>query len=132
MAYETRYSVNERVIHNRLYGEMTPEDPAGFNTATLDLIRSGDAPVHLIFDTSDLQPVGVPLKDVLEMVTFPGENKLGWVIIVGENPFARFVGSLLMQAGRVKYRMVGSLDEAVAILQRMDTSLQYVMQEPQS
>ncbi len=132
MPYQTRYSVNERVIHNRLYGEMTPEDPAGFNAATLDLIRSGDAPVHLIFDTSSLEPVNVPLKNVVEMVTFPGENKLGWVIIVGENPFARFVGSMLMQAGRVKYRMVGSMDEAVAILQRMDTSLQYAIQDQQN
>ena len=127
MAYETEYYVDQRVIYNRFTQQMSAEDAEGANSSTLDLLREGDAPVHVIIDVSALDLIAIDLKELTATVDFPRDNKVGWVIVVGDNPLARIVGSLVMQDGHVKSRFVESLDEAVNILERMDATLQHAL-----
>jgi hypothetical protein len=48
----------------------------------------------------------------------------GWVIIVSNpNSFVRFIGTVAIQLLNLRFRMVGSMEEALSTLQKLDPTL---------
>jgi hypothetical protein len=123
MLHEIGYSIDNRVIYVRFDGDLTTDDALASNVATIELIRGGIAPVHYIVDTRHLKNVRVNLKQMTEVATFLREPNLGWVIVIGGSPIARFLSSVIMQMKHQNFHFAESLEDAHASLTRVDTSL---------
>jgi hypothetical protein len=123
MLHEIGYSIDKRVIYVRFDGDLTTDDALASNVATIELIRGGVAPVHYIVDTRHLKNVRVNLKQMTEVATFLREPNLGWVIVIGGSPIARFLSSVIMQMKHQNFHFAESLEDALASLTRVDTTL---------
>ncbi len=127
MPCEIRYLVEQRVIVTRLYGRLSHEDSEQFNRQNIDLIRCGDGQVHIIFEIEDLQHIELNVRQMLSLMSFTREPGLGWVVIVGGNQFAKFLGTLVLQAGSVNHRFVRNSQEAFDLLKHLEPDLDFVL-----
>src|SRR5688572_15302383 len=123
MPHEIGYLIDKRVIYHRFSGHVTIDEIREGNTAAIDFIRRGGPPVHDIVDASAVVDVHFHLKELLSATSFTREPQLGWMILVGGNPLVRFFATMLGQVGRLHFHTANDLDEAFAILQRVDLSL---------
>lgn len=124
MSYSVSWLVEKRVIHLRLENEVTVEDAENINHHLLEYFDAGQPPlVHLIVDTTRLAHFPTNLN-VLNKVssTYMNHPLLGWIVVIGTNPMARFIGSMITQLFRVRFRMVTSFEAAVVYLAEVDTS----------
>jgi len=124
MKHQIEYAMDKRVIRVRYIGDLTQEEAKITNTAVTEMIRDGIAPVHFIADATQLEALKINLMQMREAASFLREPQLGWLIIIGGNPIARFMGSLVIQLRKANFRFVDSLDEAFAVLSRVDTTLE--------
>ncbi len=123
MAYETHYLIDRRVILTRLYDNLSPEDSAKFNQRNIELTRQGADQVHIIFDITDLRNIDLNIRQMLGLMSFTREAQLGWVIIVGGPQFAKFMGTIVLQAGGVNHRFVTAMNDAYTTLQHLEPDL---------
>ena len=123
MLHEIGYSIDKRVIYVRFDGDLTTDDALTSNVSTIELIRGGVAPVHYVVDTRNLKNVRVNLKQMTEVATFLREPNLGWVIVIGGSPIARFLSSVVMQMKHQNFHFADSPEDALASLARVDTTL---------
>jgi hypothetical protein len=123
MLSEIGYSIDKRVIYVRFEGDLTTEDGLNSNATAVELIRGGVAPVHYVVDTRGMKNVRVNLKQLTEVSTFLREPNLGWVIVIGGSPIARFLSSVVMQMKHKNFHYADSLEDALASLSRVDTTL---------
>jgi len=123
MPCEIHYLIDHRVILTRLYGDLSREDSEIFNRQNVDLLTRGASQVHIIFDTTQLQHINLNIREMLSLMSFTHEPHLGWVFIVGGSPMAKFMGTLVLEAGGVNYRFVNTMDDALATLRRFEPDL---------
>jgi hypothetical protein len=123
MPYEAYYQTQRRVIYTRLAGNLSLEDVKNLNDADTGLLRAGTNSVHIIFDTTQLNQMNIDLRRMEQAIQFAREPQLGWVIIIGSNPIARYLGSIVMRTGRANFRFVETMGEALMALSRIDPSL---------
>ncbi len=123
MAYEIGYSIDQRVIFVRVYGDYTYEDAHDSNVTAIELIRSGVGPVHIIIDSHEMGSFKIGLSQLRETITMFREPNIGWIIAIGVNPMIRFIGSMVMQMGHVNFRFVENMNDALDTLQRVDLTL---------
>ena len=117
------YWIDRRVTFHQIAGDLSAADLLEANAVVIRLVREGEAPVHHVIDALRLGKLGIHLKDLPEIVTILKESNLGWVVMIGGNPVTRFLASVMTQSGRVKFRIVDSLDDARKLLQKMDATL---------
>jgi hypothetical protein len=115
--------IEKHVIYHRFYGQITIDDIREGSEAAVELIRGGGPLVHDIVDARGVGDVNFHLKELLNATGFTREPQLGWMILVGGNPLVRFFATMLGQVGRLHFHTANDLDEAFAILQRVDLSL---------
>ncbi len=123
MPYETYFQTPRRVIYTRLAGKLSLDDVKKFNEVDTGLLRNGSGSVHIIFDTNELSHMDIDLRQMEQAIRFTREPQLGWVIIIGSNPIARYLGSIVMRTGRANFRFVETMGEALMALARIDPSL---------
>jgi hypothetical protein len=123
MPHQISYLIDKRVIYHRFHGHITIDEIREGSTAAADLIRRGEPPVHDIVDATGVANLDFHLRELLNATSFIKEPQLGWMILVGGNPLVRFFATMLGQVGRVHFHTANDLDEAFAILQRVDPSL---------
>lgn len=89
-------------------------------------LETGEAPVHNIIDATELGDFPKSLKVLRESSKYSVEHpNAGWNILVGfsSNPLLKFLSSAVSQITGVKFKQVDSIEEAQAVLRRVDSSL---------
>ncbi|MBI1259515.1 MAG: hypothetical protein GC204_18765 [Chloroflexi bacterium] len=124
MKHQIGYIVDKRVIYIQYLGDLTQEEAEISNVAVIQLIHDGIAPVHVIADAAQLQALKLNLTQMRDVASFLNEPQLGWLMVVGASTVARFISSLIMQWRKTDFRYADSLDEALATLARVDTTLE--------
>lgn len=99
------------------------------NTGAINQSRSGTAPVHILVDTLEITRVPVSLKAIKDLIAYTREPNLGYIIYISNNPFISFLNSTIAQFSKAKFITVKTLEEALVILPRIDTSLQELMED---
>jgi hypothetical protein len=114
--------VPHKVIFERSWGDVTP-DAAEFDRLVIEHIDSSSAPlVHMIGDVREM--TATPKFGGLKMMRFLQHPRLGWYIFVGvENRIIKMFGTAVLQIFRVRHRFVSSTAEALAFLQKVDSTL---------
>lgn len=125
MSYSITWLVEKRVIHVKLENEVTIDEAERINQQLLEFFDAGAPPlVHMICDTSRMSrfPTNLGLLNDVSS-TYMKHRLLGWVIVIGSNPMARFIGSIITQVFRVRFRMVPSFPAAVDFLAEVDSTV---------
>jgi hypothetical protein len=127
MPYEINWYAPERVIYERLYGEVTLEDARGLNSESYDFFHEGTPLIHVVVDLTGVQKFPASLTSIGQMIkNKPQQGVVGWVLIYGaENPLLRFIASMVAQVSgdKIRLRMMNSLEEAVNFLRQQDETL---------
>ena len=127
MALEPGYYVDKRVIYIPFEGDLTAEVGLALSNLAVELIRSGIPPVHYIADARNLKSLKFNLKQLSEVSTFLREPNLGWVIVLGGSPVARFLSSAIMQMKHQNFHFGDSVEDAMTTLRRVDLNLKEYM-----
>jgi hypothetical protein len=120
-----------RVFLVRIEGDISVQDAIDSNTAITNMIRAGEAPVYMIVDTAHMGHFPTHLSQFRQVLSYLYEPKLRTIVVVGGvNILARFIASALTQVARIELKIVNTLDEAIAFLNKLDQNLQLSESEP--
>jgi hypothetical protein len=90
---------------------------------------ASDLQIHVINDltrTSATTSQWMEFSQVNRFIkSLPEQLITGWLVIVDShpNPMMTFITSVVSQISKVRFRVVGSMDEAVEFLTKVDTTL---------
>jgi hypothetical protein len=123
MPYTIEWLVPHKVIFERDWGEYSAADLEVFDRELVAYLDSSTAPlVHVIADATDLHHV--PLMAAFKDLQFLKHPRLGWYIGIGvANKFVKVITSLVGQVFKIRYRFVDTPAEALAFLQKVDSTL---------
>lgn len=124
--YGASWLVDKRVCLIEISGELDDQRVIEFNTHIRDeYLEKGEAPVHIIMDAQNLvnYPRNVTTLRKASAISTQHPNT-GWVCLVGfDNSMLRFLGSAIAQLLGLKFKQMNTLEEAVAVLRSVDSSL---------
>ncbi len=124
MPYSLEWYVPKRLILEKAFGDLTVEELVRFNAEVTTMITNeGTAPVHVIADLTKVERYPSSLRDILNTMRQNNPEKVGWMVVVTENPIMRFVASMIFQMARLRLRIFPTMAQAVAFLNEMDDTL---------
>ena len=124
MPFEAKWYLEGRVSTARDWGEITVEEMRESNKVSLEHIRTGTPPVHLLIDTSAIDQLPRSFLPMLkEIEAFRHEPNMGWTIMITNSSLLHFFGVLSSNLIKMPFRAVSSYAEANAVLERVDPSL---------
>ena len=125
MAYETKWLLPGRVIYMANRGAITVEELQDESLRLIELLEEGEGPlVHLLTDVTELGEfpisVGVLNRASIDALRHP---KMGWLLVITDNRMLKYLGSMVTGLSGVRYRAFTSVDEALAFLNEVDSTL---------
>ena len=124
MPYSLEWYVPKRLILEKAFGDLTVEELVRFNAEVTTMITNeGTAPVHVIADLTKVERYPSSLRDILNTMRQNNPEKVGWMVVVTENPIMRFVASMIFQMARLRLRIFPTMAQAVAFLNDIDDTL---------
>lgn len=123
MPCEFRWYIPNRVLYQRMYGEITLEELRGFNVESLQYVEQGQAPVHTLVDMREVTKYPMNLREISSQLLNDPGPKLGWVMVITNNPVLRFLASVVVQVAKVRTGVFPSIDEALAFVAKRDETL---------
>jgi hypothetical protein len=124
MPFEVTWYVEGRVSLARDWGAHTLEEMQASNRISLEHIRGGQRPVHLLFDTlgvTSLPKSYLPMLREIEL--FRHEPNMGWTVMITHSSVLHFFGVLSSNLIKQPFAAVKNYEEAHAVLQRVDPTL---------
>ena len=123
MPFEIRWCVENRVIYERVTGDVDFESTASAADQVSGLLNAGVAPVHMVIEMTDLKSFPTNVSKIHTVTQFMRSPALGWVVVIGSNPLATFFINVIRQI--IKFPVVHqpSFDQALAHLREQDPTL---------
>jgi hypothetical protein len=88
-------------------------------------LETNHGPIHILVDPRavDSHPRGLhAIRDASQI--YSNHPNLGWMVFIGiENPITKFLTNVAFQVVRQQFKTVKTLEDALAVLQRVDSSL---------
>jgi hypothetical protein len=118
MAFEIDWYIDKRVMLTRFSGEVSAEDLRQHGAKIETYIQEGDKPLFLIVDTLGMTQYPTNLKEALEAMgsNRPRSGDVEWTIIVTDNRFINFVGTIVANVFKISVRACKSMGEAEAFI----------------
>ena len=130
MPFEVKWYVEGRVSIGRDWGDLTIEEMRASNEMTLQHVRAGTPPVHLLIDTREIGKLPGSFVPMLkEIEAFRHEPHMGWTIMVTNNSLLHFFGVLSSNLIKMPFRAVTTYEEANTLLKKVDPTLADVLPE---
>jgi hypothetical protein len=125
MAFSVEWLVEGRVILASVSGDADAEMGDRVTNALVEFLDHGKSPqVHLVFDASALEKYLVSFVDTAKLTNrYIRHPLLGWFILISTNKIINFLGAAVMSTMKVRFRVVGSREEAIAFLREMDSTV---------
>ena len=122
--YKLEWLVENRVIHLQLAGEYSLETVQHVVPRVKGMVDSGTAPVHVIWDMRGITKIPKNIREpVNELSVLRYHPNGGWITMITNNVMLRFAGQIATVFLGANYRAVGSFDEAVETICRVDQSV---------
>jgi hypothetical protein len=117
MPVENSWLVENRVMLTRLSGHVTIDDLVQNAREGTLMIESGIKPVYSLVDASRIEQFPLRLNQMHAVSEQGSSDKLDWIIIYGiPNRFISFLATTFVQVIQKRYKVVGTLDEAMAFV----------------
>lgn len=123
MAYELNWMVENRVIYERLSGNITLDEIREVGKLVSEHVAVGTPLVHLVADLTEVGKFPMNLREINNMFENPHRERFGWMIGITNNQLVRFFGTMIPQLQGARMRMFTSVDEALRFLQSVDETL---------
>ncbi len=126
MAHQISWCMGHRVIYAALDGEsLTFQSLQALNDQLMPLLDDADpAGIHLIIDANSLRTLRTDIAALRAGFAFTARIPVGWIILVSDDPAARYLRALIARVSRDPMRNFDALEEALFFLQDEDSSLQ--------
>ncbi len=126
MAHQISWCMGHRVIYAALDAEsLTFQSLQTLNDQLMPLLDDADpSGIHLILDASSLRTLRTDIAAIHAGFAFTARIPVGWMILVSDDPAARYLRALITRVSRVPMRNFDALEEALFFLQDEDFSLQ--------
>ena len=122
--YKIGWLIENRVIHMQIFGDYELEPTRRLVTDAKKLVDAGTAPVHVIWDMTGMTKMPTNLREPLnEMGALRYHPNGGWITMITNSVMLRFAGQIATVFLGANYRAVGSFDEAVETICRVDQSV---------
>ncbi|HEX2622874.1 MAG TPA: hypothetical protein VHL11_22095 [Phototrophicaceae bacterium] len=123
MPIKTTWLIDQRIVYQRFYGDVTVEEFAASVKEIQQFIESSSLLVHGIGDLSEVQKY----PSLLQLSKVAQRNhhfkNLGWTVLVVTNPLLRFFGSVLAQFTVERLRTVSTMQEALEFIASRDQNI---------
>ena len=124
MPFEVKWYVEGRITMARYYGDHTFEEMQESNTLSIENIRAGTAPVHLLLHSLDVTSLPRSYLPMLkEIERFRHEPKMGWTVNVTHSGLLHLLGVLSSNLLKSPFAAVNTMEEAHALLRKVDPTL---------
>lgn len=123
MGAKVSWYIEDRIILNYYWGEITNEELENSSKQSTEWIRSASDQVHSIVHTLDVTGYPVNLAQGLKLAAVVRNSNLGWMIMLSDDRMARFMASAVSQITRFRFRAVATEQEALEFLMDVDPSL---------
>jgi altronate dehydratase len=123
MPYKLEWYQEERIAYFELIGDVTAGELETACTRLRDeYLDTGTPPIHVIVDPRGINSHPNDVRAIHRATQLYAEHKnLGWLLIIGvENRVSIFLANIALQSFKRNFRMVASLEDADAVLQRVD------------
>jgi hypothetical protein len=127
MAFNVSWYEEQRVILTKLNGNVTLDELKEIDRQLIEFIRAGTPLVHLIVDMTEMDKMPTNVTQVNGALQHLNEDGLGWTILVGASPIIRFVGGVVAQIARMRFRALPTFSEALTFLTAQDSTLQHLV-----
>jgi len=127
MPVDVDWLYKNRVIKVRHYGKVTSAQLVASIARSAELTRQGQAPVHTIVDSRDVEgSPDVALGDLRKLIPTVVDGT-GLMVVLQERVRDRFFTALGMQIAGARYKFAADDESALRILLEHDPSLQDVV-----
>lgn len=126
MPFEISWYVEGMIIHDQTSGDVTWDEIAAKAPIINEMMDQSKPPfVHIIYDIAPgtTFPDDSKVFKAQQRVPYLARQEMGWFILLGANRLEEFVNHVLTQRHKVRFRPLGSFDEALEFLQMMDARL---------
>lgn len=123
MPYHFEWTTPGRVFLSRIEGNIQPEQINDITLQSRDMLLEGQAPVHLIIDTTGLSNIPFTLSNLSLWTANIPKGRMGWMIVVKPSKMASFALSIVSKTLNVKVKTAESVNEAINILHKVDQTL---------
>jgi hypothetical protein len=92
----------------------------------IEMIRAkaDSAPmVHILVDLREVEKMDAGVHEISRALSHLREPYMGWTLLVTNNRLIQFVGSIVVQVAKARFRAFTDYDEAYAFLMEQDQSL---------
>ena len=123
MPIEYSWLVEGRVVAMKSSGVLTAEDLISEESVMANYLAHATAPLlHIVADQTGLQKF--PDLKLMSSSRWPRDPRVGWFVMYGlNNKILSFVASIGAQLFRMRIRMVSTRADALAFLQKVDSTL---------
>jgi hypothetical protein len=122
MAHQTSWYIPRRVVLQRLYGTLTIEELKQINSEFEQCLNEGIPMVHVLVDVSGVERYPIKLHEIAQAMQH-GDEREGWVMLIGANPILKFLGSAITQLAKLRFRTFNTVEEAFEFLKQQDYTL---------
>ena len=125
MPYNISWYIKERVILIQINGKIAIDEFEQLHNESFDYVMQSQFKVHAIADLSQFEAIPTNLRMLSSATSKEKNHNQGMTVLVMPKmpSIIRFLASIIMQTLRLEYRVCETTDEAINILQRVDTEL---------
>jgi hypothetical protein len=122
MPYETRWLIQDRIVHTRYYGHLTLDELHEAAKTIRRHFEGGQAPVHHIADLTALESYPLNMSAIRQALGRL-HSKSGWHIIIVSNPVLHFLSTTISRLFPIEFQAVPRFKDALAFLKAVDPSV---------
>lgn len=129
MSHSSHWVVDKRVLYIKYTGVIEREELDILNEELIEYMEYGEAPIHIISDSNEMGRLSIGVKAFRSSLAVMGDDRWGWVMVVGAGPITKFFGQLLSITFRLKLRLVDTQHQAYFALNAEDVTLSNLLIE---
>ena len=126
MAIDVRWHEFDAVIYAHLSGDMDIREFAVLDRQILKLVEESDRHlVHIWVDLRDVTKFPANVPQVHSALTHKNHPRVGWTVMLTNNRLIKFVGYMITQIAKARFRSFETEAEARAFLESMDQQIKF-------
>jgi hypothetical protein len=124
MSHEIKWHTKDAVVLARLWGDLDIEDFPEYDRLILEHIEQSDRHfIHIWVDLTEVNEFPARVWDIQKALTHISHPRTGWTILITNNRIIQFVGLMVTQVAKARFRAFSSSEEAMQFLLSVDPNL---------
>ena len=123
MSFTYEWKIPNRLIYIVISGDISAADIKESDERLHQMIESGEAPVHIMADLSQIGKVNVHPRDAIKHTSYVNHPKFGRVTIVGASALVKFFVTVVRSVAPTKFDTANDLQAGMDKLFSRDETL---------